>query len=41
MDFTCNRDLVELWIEMVAAPPPQDDLHTLYLSQLTAAFIND
>jgi hypothetical protein len=32
--------LVELWIEMVAAPPPQMAI-TLYLSHLAPAFTND
>jgi hypothetical protein len=43
MDVTRNPDLVELWIEMVAAlPPPSPDGHdTLYLSHLAPAFTDE
>jgi hypothetical protein len=41
MGVTFSRDLVELWIEMIAAPPPPDGHHTLYLSHLTPAFTDD
>jgi hypothetical protein len=37
MDVTCSRDLVEIWLEMVAAPPPQGGHHTLYLPPFTPA----
>jgi hypothetical protein len=40
MDVACNHDLVEIWIEMLAAPPP-DGYHTLYFSHLTPAFTDD
>jgi hypothetical protein len=32
VDVPCNKDLVEIWIEMVAAPPPPDGHHTLSLA---------
>jgi hypothetical protein len=35
MDITCSRDLVEIWIGMIAAPP--DGHHTLHLPPLTPA----
>jgi hypothetical protein len=41
MDVPRNQDLVEIWLEMVATPPPQDGHHTLYLSHLAPAFTDD
>jgi hypothetical protein len=35
MEVTCSRNLVELWVEMLA--PPSDGHHTLYLSHFTPA----
>jgi hypothetical protein len=32
MDVTCSRDLVEIWVEMIAAPPPQMTI-TPYISR--------
>jgi hypothetical protein len=39
MDVTGSRDLVEIWLEILAPPP--DGHHTLYLSHLVPAFTDD
>jgi hypothetical protein len=41
MEVTRNHDLVEIWLEMIAAPPPQDGHHTLYPSHLAPAHTDD
>jgi hypothetical protein len=42
MDVTCSRDLVEIWVEMLAPPPfPPEGHHTLQLPPLTPAFTFD
>jgi hypothetical protein len=41
MDVTRNHDLVELWIEMLATPPPSAGHRCLHLPPFTPAFTDE